>query len=600
MKPTIVLARLAPQSWDDESQTVDAILSTGAGVKRRDTAGVYTEFLDIDASTVADLPPLLDSHRTESLSDLLGRVFDVRKEHGKLIAKLHIDRPDIAARVRSGVIRDVSIGYSITGVTERTDPKTRVRSKTARVHVIEASLVTIPADPRAQVRNEPMKPKKTGAAESAPENEQAENDNTQTVAQTRAAIREIVRSAGGTPEQADELIDQDGTEEQARALAYDILQTRNPRAPRPRVIVGASHETPEALIERRASAIYARGAGLKPEDSAREFYGESMVDHARACLAMRNISTRGETAVGIVTRALQTTSDYPLILENVANKALLAPYAHNRSPIIEKLSKKSTLSDFKENGRYRVGEVGKLVELSEAGEFVATGRTESKNTISLKSAGRRIDYSGRLLVNDDMGALVDAPARFAEAAIAWENDEMIALFNANGGAGPEMDDGEDLWSSAHGNLDASNTPIEIESVSAAKLAMRKTVGLDGVTILDLSPSIMLVSAELEDRAIQFMSAYNAQWWQETNPHKMEIIVDPRLNAFEWFLFAAPSRAPVFETATLAGAAGPQVVSKESFDTWGVSFRCLHHFGAAAIGWRGAYKFSSGQDSNSEV
>ncbi|MES1158925.1 MAG: HK97 family phage prohead protease, partial [Terricaulis silvestris] len=187
MKANKILARLAPQSWDDESQTVDAILSTGAGVKRRDTAGVYTEFLDIDASTVADLPPLLDSHRSQSLADLLGRVFDVRKENGKLIAKLHIDRPEIAARVRSGVIRDVSVGYTTTGVTERTDPKTRVRSKTARVHVIEASLVTIPADNGAQVRSNPMK-KKQGA-DPALENDEtpegAVNDNA--TVETRAA-----------------------------------------------------------------------------------------------------------------------------------------------------------------------------------------------------------------------------------------------------------------------------------------------------------------------------------------------------------------------------------------------------------------------------
>lgn len=416
--------------------------------------------------------------------------------------------------------------------------------------------------------------------------------------QTRAAIRSLVREAGGTPEQADELIDADATIEEARSAVLDIALDRTRKTPRIRPQVGHSNEDPALIGERRAAAIYARGAGIAPEESAREFYGDSMTDHARWCL--RDANTRGMLPVDVLSRAMHTTSDFPLILENVANKALLAPYQAARSPVIEKLSKKSTLVDFKENGRYRVGEVGKLVPLSESGEFQATTRTESKNTISLQSAGRRIDYSGRLLANDDMAALVDAPAAFGAAAVAWEADVMLALFNANSGGGPEMDDGEELWSAAHANRDVNDTPISIEAVSAAKLAMRKTVGLDGETLLDLSPSIMLVSAELEDRAIQFMATYNAQWWQETNPHKLEIVVDPRLEAFTWFLFAAPSRAPVFETATLAGAAGPRVQSRENWDSWGISFRCLHHFGAAAIGWRGSYRFDNGQDSNSEV
>lgn len=177
MKPTKVLARLQPASWDDETQTVDAVLSTGAGVNRRDARGSYVEFLDIDSATHAELPPLLNSHRTASLDDLLGRVFNIRKEGGALIATLHIDRADIAARVRSGVIRDVSIGYTITGFTETPATKTRARSKTARVHVHEASLVVIPADTGATVRKAPQW---------NPKNSNKRRSNRQTTSRSRA------------------------------------------------------------------------------------------------------------------------------------------------------------------------------------------------------------------------------------------------------------------------------------------------------------------------------------------------------------------------------------------------------------------------------
>nr|HPG89232.1 hypothetical protein [Hyphomicrobium sp.] len=245
-----------------------------------------------------------------------------------------------------------------------------------------------------------------------------------------------------------------------------------------------------------------------------------------------------------------------------------------------------------------VGEIEPLADLSESGEFQSTTRGEEKNTLALETGGRRIDYSGKLLVQDDVGALVDAPAQFALATTAWENSKVLNLFASN----PVLGDGK-YWfdeTRAPGNLDLSNTPISIEALSAAKLAMRKTTGLDGVTILDIAPAYLLVSAELEDRAIQFMSQYNATFWSETNPHRLEILVDPRLPEFEWYVFASPSRAPTIDVATLAGHSAPRVTPRESFDQWGISFRCLAHFGCAAVSARGAFKFASGEDSNSEI
>ncbi len=591
-------ASLAPTTFNAEDNTVEVVLSTGADVNR----GGYIERLPVANADLRGIEgkPVLDAHNQGSTRAVLGVIEKAWRKDGEIRARLKLSaREDVAGIVgdiRDGILRSISIGYRVTRWADSTDSKGQ-RSRTALAWSIhEASIVPIPADPGAKVRSNPM-PKKNGA-NPAPDADVIDTPaNESTVAETRAEIRDIIKRAGGTPEQADELIDADATVEQARAAAYDLMTERTNRVPRVRV--GVSHEDPAALIERQVGGLYSRASGTKPEDSAREFAGLSVSDHASLILQRAGIRTFGMSREQILTRAIGT-SDLPNLLQGVGNRSLLAKYGVAQSPLVS-LAKKSTLPDFREAHRLRAGEFGALEELGEHGEIKHASREESKQSISVKPYARRIDYSMKAMLNDDLSALTDASEQFGIAAAARDTDSLVAVINAN----PTMDDGFALFSADHDNTHSWGGlgPADYEGVSVMsgiRLAMRSTVGLDGTTLLNIVPKFLVVSKEMETAAEQFLAQYQAQSFGETNPFqsKLTLMVEPRLEPYQWYVFADPALAPVLELAHLAGREGPQIETQQAWDTWGVSFRCIHVVGAAAIGWRGGYRVDNGDENDS--
>lgn len=577
-------ASLAPTTFNAEANTVEVVLSTGADVNR----GGYVERLPIANADLRDIEgkPVLDAHNQGSTRAVLGVIEKAWRKDGEIRARLKLSSRDdvagIVGDIRDGILRSISIGYRVSRWADSTDSKGQ-RFRTALAWSIhEASIVPIPADPGAKVRS---------VSTMENENPTPENPAQLTPAQTRAEIRDIIKRAGGTPEQADELIDADSTVEQARAAAYDLMTERSNAVPRVRI--GRSHEDPAVLIERQIGGLYARASGTKPEDSGREFVGFSVCDHADAILQRAGVRTFGMSREQRLTRALGI-SDLPNLLQGVGNRALLAKYGIAQSPMVS-LAKKSTLPDFREAHRLRAGEFGALEELGEHGEITHASREESKLSISVKPYARRIDYSMKAMLNDDLSALTDASEQFGIAAAARDADSLIAVINAN----PAMDDGFNLFSTQHGNTVPWNV-FNVESLSDIRQSMRGITGLDGTTLLNIVPKYLVVSKELETQAEQFLAQYQAQAFSETNPFqsKLTLMVEPRLNAWEWFVFADPALAPVLELAHLAGREGPQIETQQAWDTWGVSFRCIHVVGAAAIGWRGAYRVESGDENDS--
>ena len=82
------------------------------------------------------------------------------------------------------------------------------------------------------------------------------------------------------------------------------------------------------------------------------------------------------------------------------------------------------------------------------------------------------------MVNDDLGALTDMPRRLGSAAASFEAGFLTTLLTSNGGLGPTMPDGLTLFHANHGNFDATGGPPNEQTLSDARLAMRKQTGLN--------------------------------------------------------------------------------------------------------------------------
>ncbi|MEO1960898.1 MAG: HK97 family phage prohead protease, partial [Paracoccus sp. (in: a-proteobacteria)] len=106
--------------------------------------------------------PLLLDHRA-SARETVGRASGLAVEGDSVIATLRLGLADdvepLFQRIRDGILKHVSAGYSVQKWRESTDPETRQRMKTAiRWRLLEVSLTPIPADRSAVIRRSEIMP----------------------------------------------------------------------------------------------------------------------------------------------------------------------------------------------------------------------------------------------------------------------------------------------------------------------------------------------------------------------------------------------------------------------------------------------------------
>lgn len=571
-------APITPASYNADAQTVEAVISTGAPVRRRDHRGVYVERLDlsaVDPDALVGLP-VLDNHRSTGSEHVVGVIAEARREPAGLVATIRLSQADDASSVRikvaEGVLRGVSIGYGEVSRVETTENGERVRIVTPRIR--EASFVATPADPAAVIRSVPMEP---------------DIETQPTAAETRAAVRELVRNAGEPPEVADTYIDSEMTETEIRADLFDRMQARTRNTPRIRVQAPAA-EDPATRVRAMEEALHARVAGGTPTDAARPFMGHTLRDFARECVEARGQSTRGMDADQLFRAAMHTTSDFPNLLTGVGRRTLMASYTAAASPL-KALARQGTRSDFRSGSSLRLGELGALQKVSESGEIKSVSRGEAAESYALDTYAALFAISRKALVNDDLGAFNDWANAAGQAAAQTEAALLWNLLSQSNGAGPVMgEDGKRLFHADHGNL-LTGAALSETSLSAARLALRTRKGLDGKTVITVTPKFLVVGPELETAAEKLLTAINATTTDDVNPFagKLTLAVEPRITDDQWFLFADPATVPVLEYSYLSSAPGPQMASREGWETLSVEYRVHLDFGAGAVDWRGAVR-----------
>ncbi len=577
-----------PATWNADARTIEAVISTGAAVQRRDARGPYSERLDVQAIDPAGLVgvPVLDGHRQQGSEHIVGTIIDARRDGGALIATIRLsaalDVANVVTKVAEGILRGVSVGYAVTTWEDLPDPHDpKIRMRIARDwRVVEVSLVSVPADAAAQIRS---------VEEMTVETVTAETQDAPGV-ETRAAIREIARTAGMTPEWADQQIDAGADLLATRAAAFVEMQQRS--GPTIRTQVGTSSEDPAVQFERAAEALACRMAGGTPSDAARPLMGLGLADHARLTLARAGVA--GVNSMGredLLTRAMNTTSDFPNLLTASGNRVLLPAYQAAASPL-KMLARQTTANDFRPMSQIKLGDFGRLQKVGEAGEIKAVTTGEAVEGYSVETFAGLFNLSRQAIVNDDLGAFGRWSAMMGTAAADTEADQLIALLLASNGAGPIMgEDGKRLFHVDHGNLAAAGAAISVATLTAARLAMRTQKGLDGKSPINVTPKYLLVSPALETVGEQVLATLNANLIAEQNPFagKLTLLVDARLTGNAWYVFADPATAAVLEWAYLSSAQGPQLASRDGWDVLGREFRVVLDFGCGAIDYRGAYR-----------
>lgn len=562
---------MQPSSFDAEKRSVQVIFSTGAGVARRDYEGDFLEVLDM-SPTAVDLSqlrgaPVLDNHdRFSGVASVLGVVEDATVDGARGVATLKLSqRPELAGfrqDIQDGIIRAVSAGYSVeTWQTSKRSDGMRIKTATKWTPK-EISFTALGADPGAKTRSKEV------------------NMDLQT------QFRTIATAVGVPVEFADGLATRNLPVEEARTEmireAAKLLPPIQNHAP---AIV--TRDAADGLVSRMADGFRARFNRSHKPTTGQEFASCSVSDLARHCLQSNGRSTLGDRAQ-LIERAMQTTSDFPAILQESLNKELFT-ISTSPSPILQ-VFKKATANDFRARHILEVSDGSDLEEVSEAGEITQGIITDNElASYSVKSYAKRYNISFQTLVNDDMGALSDLSGKITNGARRWFVSLLVSKITSN----PALHDGVAVFHADHANLAGSGAAPSDITLAAARLAIRKQEDLSGNPI-GATPKYILIPAAHETTVEKLLATLYPQTASaaEVSARGLVPIVEPRLDASSataWYLFADPSEAPVFEYAELSGYQGPQIQVQEGFTSLGTEMRVVWHVGAGAIDSRGGYK-----------
>ena len=338
----------------------------------------------------------------------------------------------------------------------------------------------------------------------------------------------------------------------------------------------------DALLKREGIRVE------KPHAGARDLERMSIVNMAEICLKRTGVSTRGMSASQIVNRAFtHSTSDFPLLLEDVANKAVRAGQ-ENASASYREWVDITEIPDFKTVSRVGLGAAPDLLPVKEGGEIEHGTFGEEAEKFQLESYARIFSVTRKAVINDDLSALTTLPAAFAASAVRKEGDLVYSILTDNG----NMSDGNPLFHATHSNIGTAAAPSVAALAEARKLMRRqKTVG--GTGLLNAVPRFVIAPAALETEFEQLLaSLVDPSKSNDTGNSEfvrgLTLVVDPRLDEVSetgWYLAADATTVGTVELGRLAGEP-VTVETQPGFEIDGVSVKCRLDAGAAAVDWRG--------------
>lgn len=413
-----------------------------------------------------------------------------------------------------------------------------------------------------------------------------------------AEIHAAVEKAGLPVAMARDLLLEGTSIEDARPKIIDALADAQPAPTHshirveptyPRIKQGKSYDAPGAISSAMAEALACRYTGKAPSEEAQQFMDYRFADIAAQCLG-KPIGGRASWRT-IRAAITHTTSDFPLVLEDAADKILKNRYEAAPSGL-KSIGRQVDLIDFRARKVYSIGDAPSLLELPEGAEIKFGTIGEGKETWSLLTYARMFSLSRNAMVNDDLNAFDDLLGGFADIAIDLEAQILVNTLYGSAGNGPNMSDGKALFHADHNNLAASGAVPSVTTLKAAKLAMRAQTNLSGNPI-NVKAATLVVPAALEVDAEQLLAPLTATKVADQNPFPgtLTLEVESRLDTLSatgWYLATDPMNSGL-EYGTLAGDPGPKVEIKDGWSTLGVEFRAVHDFGAGFIDHRGMYR-----------
>lgn len=610
-----IRAAISDNSLNEENRTVELVWTTGSKGLRSSWGERYYEELSLDPSHVdltrlADGAPVLAAHDDSSLDSVIG-VVERASVDGKIgTATVRFAKDEYSQRifekVKDKILRNVSVGYSVSEYTDVSAPGDEIPTyRATRWMPAELSIVPIGFDAGAKTRNQENVTEneveiiKTRSEDNINKETEMSEKNQPTVdtealkkeaAQAERArateIRKLVRSMDLSDTLAEDMIERglpiEEAKRNAEAFKKAIEASKKTDEVTPTVRnVEVGGENQEKRREALESALLARvDSSFKMSEDAKPLFGKSVLRQLETVIPRHTM----ESDASYAKRAMQS-SDLPLTLANVAEKSLQKQYQTAPSTF-EAWTSKGTLRNYKQASQVKAGDFANLQTRAENADFATATIGEANEVVTLQDHGIIHAFSSQMLVNDDLGVLKSLASRGGAAVKRYENKLAYAALLAN----KTMADGIACFHASHGNLGSAGA-ISQTTVGEALKLMRKQKTTDGLDYLNLSPKYLVVGPELEVAARMFVASIIPNQTSSVNifQNSMEVIVDPQITNDDYYFIADPSIIDTVTCYHLEGQEAPTIESRIKWENNSLELKVAHAFAASAMDWRGMVK-----------
>ena len=470
--------------------------------------------------------------------------------------------------------------------------------------------------PKAEAANTPVAaaPKEVSAAAATVHPEPAPDAGAiaaEAMKAERARVVAVKAVCGGEfPEIEAKAVVEGWTKEQTSDAVLAAYRAKQPTTTAPSVTVRKGTE----MTAKHLEAALSLRAGIDGDSLAREM-GEETVESAMRdmdiplrgvlaeCMRIEGMAVPRSLDNDAIKAAFSTVS-LPGILSNVAHKKLLQSY--NAQPIIAlKLCTTGDLTDFKENERFRLTDIGDLLPIGADGEIKDGALAEENAKNQLDTYAKKFCLTRKMIINDDLGAFLKVPTAMGNRAARLVDQLFFKRLMAN----PAMTDGKPIFSTSHKNLlTGATSALSADSLKKAIQLFTDQTDADGQPI-SVEPSILLVPTALKHLAIELtrgatlmMSGGADNTVRPTlnvlADENLSIVSSPYLanrnypNASEtaWYLFGKPGTVDTFEIGYLKGKRTPTVERGDlDFNVLGIWFRVYFDIGIREQDHRGMVK-----------
>jgi len=637
------IGKRAQANDDDNNDGVwPVVAATDQPVKIWDYEyGYIDEVLVMEGARDFEKIPLLNSHGTYDLEDVLGSFFLEEKTDTKMKGNIHVSETEqtIRKKIEEKHITDTSIGYKVfkrvyideneSGIFGGKEYQGPVLI-TNEWEPIELSLTAIGADSESKIqgraKNMPKEKEGDGGDNAIIEERKRVDEIYQLCQKYEVTDNErsayVEKGMSITEIKADildkvpekRMADTKGSDEirqqETRQQDYSALETlcRNYKIPdevRENALkkpVSQARADIFAYMERNAPVIISSGrtAGEKLNEAATHAImvrkgleaGNREIASDLAGYRMHEIArlyANGSDVKSMVGRAF-TTSDFPDVLKTVAHHAMMEGF-ESASEEWETWCGVGSVSDFKETKGHRTGRRGDLPKVPEGTEYGYGNLGAEHETYFIDTYGEIFVMTRQAIINDDM-RIFDLPKAYGETASKTSGAVAIqALTEAS-----KMGDGNDLFCESHKNVSATQTEFTVMLLSKIETAMSEQTDVNG-NKLNITPVFVIAN---KTHKLDIMKVINASFIPSGtadapnqgyyNPYKDGLLVpvfDARIPKDAIYIAAGKGKTII--VFFLDGMRDPRLEYKKGWDVDGTEMKVSLDVGAKAMDWRGLYK-----------